>query len=59
MPGPRFLAENFWNLDQFPQHTLTAEEATTGNEAWRVGAGRRVGGTIRNYWTPTTANRDK
>ena len=56
MAGPRFLAENFWNLSQFPLHTLTAEEETTGNEAWRVGAGRRVGGTIRNYWTPTTAN---
>ena len=56
MAGPRFLAENFFNLDQFAQHTLTAEEETTGNEAWRVGAGRRVGGTIRNYWTPTTAN---
>ena len=58
MAGPRFLAENFFNLDQFSAHTLTAEEETTGNEAWRVGAGRRVGGTIRNYWQPTTANSD-
>ncbi len=56
MAGPRFLAENFFNLDQFGGHTLTAEEETTDNEAWRVGAGRRVGGVIRNYWTPTTAN---
>ena len=58
MAGPRFLTENFWNLDQFAGHTLTAEEETTGNEAWRVGTGRRVGGTIRNYWTPTMTNSD-
>lgn len=56
MAGPRFLAENFFNIDQFSGHTLTAEEETTGNEAWRVGTARRVGGTILNYWTPTTAN---
>lgn len=58
MAGPRFLCENFFNRDQFTGHTLTAEEETAGNEAWRVGTGRRVGGSIRNYWTPTTANSD-
>lgn len=56
MAGPRFLAENFFNIQQFSGHTITAEEETTGFEAWRVGAARRVGGRIRNYWTPTTAN---
>ncbi len=56
MAGPRFLAESFFNIQQFPGHTITAEEETTGFEAWRVGAARRVGGRIRAYWTPTTAN---
>ena len=59
MAGPRFLVDNIWNLQQYPDHVLTAEEETAGNEVWRVGSGRRVGGgVLRNYWTPTTANSD-
>lgn len=58
MGRARYLAENFFNEEQFSAHTLSANEETTGNEVWRVGTARRVGGTLRNYWTPTTANQD-
>lgn len=58
MADPRFLVENFFNVQQFAGHTITAEEETTGNEAFRVGSERRVGGVIRNFWTPTTNNSD-
>lgn len=54
--GARFLSENFFNSVQFSTHTITAEEEASGSEPWRVGTGRRVGGTIRNLWTPTTSN---
>jgi len=52
---PRFLVENFFNLDMFPGHTVSAEEEATDHEARVVGAVRRH---PRNFWTPTTANSD-
>lgn len=44
----RILSENYFNNFQFSGHTITASTQQTGNEAWRVGTGRR---SARNYWT--------
>lgn len=54
MPGrPRFLVENFWNAaSQFGDHTITANEAATRHDAFRVGDTRRES----TWWTPTTSN---
>lgn len=54
MPGkPRFLAENLFNAaSQFGDHEISANEQTTGNEAFRVADNRRT----KTFWTPTTAN---
>ena len=50
----RFLSENIFNDIMFPTFTVSATEAAAGNEAWRVGTGRRL--SLRNKWTPTTLN---
>jgi len=49
----RFLAESFFDVTLFTGHTVTAEEATSGKDAVRVGSARRQ---ARDHWTPTTAN---
>lgn len=54
MGSPVFLVENFFNVHQFPDHSISADEEPTGTEAWRVGTGRRD--TENNKWTPSTAN---
>ena len=54
-----FLADNLFDGgfpgSQYPDHTISAEEAATDHEAWRVATGRR---SPTDYWTPTTANSD-
>ena len=48
----RMLTENFFNIHQFPDHTITASTYQAGNEPWRVGTSRR---SARNAWiSPTT-----
>lgn len=56
MGSPVFLVENFFNVHQFPDHAVSAEEEPTGTEGWRVGTGRRD--QSLNKWTPNTANSD-
>ena len=42
MGAPLFLAENFFNVQQFPDHIVTSTAAAqVGNEAFRVGNARR------------------
>lgn len=50
----RFLSENFYNDLMFPAHTIDALSEETGNQAWRVGTGRRS--SVRNAWKPTAFN---
>ncbi len=50
---PIFLVENFYSKLQFPDHTISAEEEATDNEAFRVANGRR---SARDKWAPTTLN---
>lgn len=49
---PVLLVENFFSRTQFPNHTISASSEASGNEAWRVGTGRR---SSRNKWVPTSA----
>ena len=49
----RYLVENFYDVTQFPSHTITGEDETTGFEGFRVGQQRRQ---ARKYYTPQTAN---
>lgn len=56
MGSPLFLVENFFNVHQFPDHVIDAEEEPTGYEAWRLGTGRRT--PALNKWKSTTANSD-
>lgn len=51
---PRILAENFFSRSAFPDHVVSASEESAGNEAWRVGTGRRH--RLTNRWMPATAN---
>ena len=53
MSRPLFAPENFFNRVQFPLHTVSATEEPTGNEAFRVGTGRR---SALNFATSTSAN---
>lgn len=53
MGAPVFLAQSFYNRLAYPDHVVAANESAAGNEAWRVGTGRRG---ASNGWTPTTAN---
>src|SRR6185503_7462240 len=55
MAEPVLLAENFFNVVQFPSHVIVAEEELAGHEALMVGNGRRHN---LNYWTATTNNSD-
>lgn len=54
MGKPFFAVENFFNTIMFPAHTVSANEAATDHEAFRVGTARRM--AARNHWTPTTLN---
>ena len=54
MGRPVYGVENFYSTRQFPNHTITANEAASGREAFRVGSGRRR--PALNSWAPTTAN---
>ena len=47
------LSENFYNLRQFPSHSLTATTALSGYEVHRVANARRHS---RNYYTTNDAN---
>ena len=53
MGRPRFLSENFFNTVQFSGHTVSGNQETAGNEAFRVGTSRR---SSLNFWTPTSTN---
>lgn len=55
MGKPLFCPDNFFNSVMYTGHTLSANEAATGAEAFRVGTSRR---SSRNKWEPTTANND-
>jgi len=50
----RFFSENFYNDIMFSGHVISANTAAAGNEAFRVGTGRRM--SARNKWTPTALN---
>lgn len=52
---PRILVENLFSKVQFPNHTVTAEEETAGNEVEKLANGRR---SSLDFWTPTTNNSD-
>lgn len=47
------LSENLFSSIAFPLHSLVADEAGSGHEAFRVADGRR---SPYDYWEPTTAN---
>jgi hypothetical protein len=47
MGKPRFLAENFFSVAQFPLHVVSASAPVAGNEAFRVGTARR--GSLNFY----------
>lgn len=49
----RLAVENAFSVVQFPLHTITANEAGTGSEAFRFATGRRA-----DHWSPTTTNAD-
>lgn len=53
MGAPVFLADSLFSKMQYPSHTIVANEAAAGFEAFRVADGRR---SPFDYWTPTTAN---
>ncbi len=50
---PAILAENFYNIAQFPLHTVVANEEATNHEALRAG---RTSRSAEDYWAATTAN---
>lgn len=52
---PVFLVENLFSDVQFSNHTISAEEEPSNNEAFRVATGRR---SAQNMWTSSTANSD-
>lgn len=54
MGRPVYCVENFYSARQFPKHTIAANEAAAGQEAFRVGSGRRR--PELNSWAPTTEN---
>jgi hypothetical protein len=49
------LADNVFNVDQYPNHTVTASTEAEGFPASRVANGRRVS---TDYWTPNVFNTD-
>lgn len=53
MGKPRFLSDNLFSTRQFPDHTVTASEEASGQQAERVATGRRG---LLDYWTPTSTN---
>jgi len=44
MASTIFFSQNYFNEFQFPDHTISENNAATGNEAWRVANGRRAEG---------------
>jgi hypothetical protein len=53
MDRPVLLADNFFDVGQYPLHVVSADEEPVGFEAALVGDGRRYGA---DYATATTAN---
>ena len=50
---PLIAVENLFSVTQFPNVVVLANEAASGNEAFRVATGRR---SALNFWTSTTTN---
>jgi hypothetical protein len=49
------LADNVFNVDQYPNHTITSSSEAAGFPASRVANGRR---SSTDYWTPNVFNTD-
>lgn len=49
----RYLVDNLFDTQMYPDHVLSAEEEASGHEVERIADGRRA---ARDRWEPTTAN---